>query len=102
MTASERIYPILMMSGATGDSIVFPPHREWRERTTRSFVSMYRLISLILTRMTATRDDDRGATMVEYGLLVALISVVAIAFIITIGGEVATAFSDVADALTGG
>ena len=61
---------------------------------------MYRLISLILTRMTATRDDDRGATMVEYGLLVALISVVAIAFIITIGDEVATAFSDVADALT--
>jgi pilus assembly protein Flp/PilA len=90
-----------MMSGGTDDCIVFAPHREWRERTTRSFVSMYRLISLILTRMTATRDDDRGATMVEYGLLVALISVVAIAFIITIGDEVAGAFSDVADALTG-
>jgi pilus assembly protein Flp/PilA len=90
-----------MMSGGTDDYIVFAPHREWRGRTTRSFVSMYRLISLILTRMTAARDDDRGATMVEYGLLVALISVVAIAFIITIGDEVATAFSDVADALTG-
>lgn len=62
---------------------------------------MYQLISLILTRMTATRDNDRGATMVEYGLLVALISVGAILFIITIGEQVAAAFSDVADALTG-
>lgn len=37
---------------------------------------MMQYISLMLARMTAARDDDRGATMVEYGLLVALIAVV--------------------------
>ena len=37
---------------------------------------MMQFISLMLARMTAARDDDRGATMVEYGLLVALIAVV--------------------------
>jgi pilus assembly protein Flp/PilA len=90
-----------MMSGDTADSIVFSPHHEWWERTTRSLVSMYRLISVILTRTTAARGDDRGATMVEYGLLVALISVAAILFITAIGVDVAAAFSDVADALPG-
>tara|TARA_B100000676_G_scaffold286750_1_gene316634 strand:- start:2495 stop:2677 length:183 start_codon:yes stop_codon:yes gene_type:complete len=39
--------------------------------------------------------EEDGATMVEYAILVALISVVAIVTIGLIGGEVQTAFSTV-------
>ncbi len=39
--------------------------------------------------------DDAGATMVEYGILVALIAAVCIAVISLLGGKVASAFSSV-------
>lgn len=42
---------------------------------------------------------DRGATMVEYGLLVALISIAAISAILLIGPKLLTAFQTVADSL---
>ena len=47
------------------------------------------------------REED-GATMIEYGLLAALISVVAIAAITTVGTRVNTSFQTVRDALPGG
>lgn len=43
--------------------------------------------------------DDEGATMVEYGLLVALISIAAIAAIVLIGPKLLAAFQTVADEL---
>lgn len=39
--------------------------------------------------------DESGATMVEYAILVALISVAAIAIIVVVGAEVKAAFNDV-------
>jgi pilus assembly protein Flp/PilA len=44
--------------------------------------------------------EEDGATMVEYAILVALISVVAIGTIFLVGGEVNTAFTDVNAKLT--
>lgn len=44
------------------------------------------------------RDDD-GATMVEYGLLVALIALVALGAIQTLGTNLSTMFSGVANTL---
>lgn len=43
--------------------------------------------------------DESGATMVEYAVLVALISVAAIAIIVLVGTEVRNAFTDVKDCL---
>ena len=40
--------------------------------------------------------DEEGATAVEYGLLVALIAVVIIAAVTTLGGKVNNAFNKVA------
>ena len=40
-------------------------------------------------------SDDSGATMVEYGIMVALIAAVCIAVITTLGTSVNTAFSNV-------
>jgi pilus assembly protein Flp/PilA len=60
---------------------------------------MTQLISLIVSRLEAARDDDRGATMVEYGVLVALIAAIAIPVILLLGPEVRDAFQTVLDAI---
>lgn len=44
--------------------------------------------------------DESGATAIEYGLIAALVSVVAIAALQTMGGKVKAAFEAVATALT--
>ncbi len=43
--------------------------------------------------------NDKGATAVEYGLMVALISVAIIASVVIIGDQLAIAFDTVADQL---
>jgi pilus assembly protein Flp/PilA len=43
------------------------------------------------------RRDDRGATAVEYGLIVALIAAVIIGIVAILGGQIATAFSSVSN-----
>ena len=43
--------------------------------------------------------DESGATMVEYGIMVALIAAVCIVLISTLGGRVSTAFSSVNSAI---
>ena len=40
-------------------------------------------------------NDERGASMVEYGLLLALIAVIAIVAVRALGGSVSTKFSSV-------
>jgi pilus assembly protein Flp/PilA len=45
------------------------------------------------------RDNERGATMVEYAILVALISVAAITIIVTLGGQIQAAFTSVTTAI---
>jgi len=47
----------------------------------------------------ARMDEERGASLVEYALLVALIAVVCIAAISLLGGSAATKFSNVANSL---
>lgn len=42
------------------------------------------------------RRDEKGATAVEYGIMVALIAVVIIAAVTLLGGNLTTAFNDVA------
>lgn len=46
-------------------------------------------------------DDERGASLVEYALLVALIAVVCIAAITFLGNSADTKFSSVGDAVAG-
>jgi pilus assembly protein Flp/PilA len=45
------------------------------------------------------RRDDRGATAVEYGLIVALIAAVIIAIVATLGKQIADAFSTVSNGM---
>jgi pilus assembly protein Flp/PilA len=43
--------------------------------------------------------DERGATAVEYGMLVALIAAVIVGIVATLGGQVNDAFTTISDAL---
>ena len=44
-------------------------------------------------------SSEKGATAVEYGLLVALIAAVIVAIVVTLGGQINTAFTSVSTAL---
>lgn len=45
--------------------------------------------------------DQEGATMVEYGMMVALIAAVCVAIVATLGGQINTAFTNVSTAIAG-
>jgi pilus assembly protein Flp/PilA len=44
--------------------------------------------------------NDEGATLVEYGLIVALIAALCVVVVATLGGQVKNAFSNTSAALT--
>ena len=46
--------------------------------------------------------DEEGATMVEYGIMVALIAAICVTVITTLGTQVQTAFQTTSDALPEG
>lgn len=54
----------------------------------------------MLQRLTALLSRDEGATMVEYGLMVALIAIVALVAVTVLGGSVRDIFQNVANSLT--
>ena len=49
----------------------------------------------MLNRVIALMSDDEGATMVEYGIMVALIAAVCIAVVTLLGQKVGSTFSSV-------
>lgn len=57
------------------------------------------IISLRTALQWLRARDERGATAVEYGLLVALIAAVIITAVATLGGQINDAFNAVVDAL---
>lgn len=55
---------------------------------------------LVLTRLlTRSRHDERGATAVEYGLLVALVAGVIVGVVTTLGLALPGGFQDVIDGI---
>lgn len=44
-------------------------------------------------------DDERGATAVEYGMMVALIAAVIVTIVAVLGGQVDAAFTKISNAL---
>jgi pilus assembly protein Flp/PilA len=47
------------------------------------------------------RQEEDGAALVEYGMLVGLIAVICVVAVTTLGTEVSQAFSNIASALAG-
>jgi pilus assembly protein Flp/PilA len=50
---------------------------------------------------TAPRDEEEGASMVEYGLLVGLIAIVVIVALTALGGGISDLFDKAADEVNG-
>lgn len=63
---------------------------------TTLMVSVLAFVSGVKNRLT---DEEKGATAVEYGLMVALIVIAAIAGITAVGGSLQTLFNDIAGRL---
>ena len=51
------------------------------------------------SRMQSMLKDEKGATMVEYALMVALIAVACIGMVTTLGGNTGAAFTRIANAI---
>jgi pilus assembly protein Flp/PilA len=60
---------------------------------------MYVALHTGLYSLREKADRERGATAVEYGLLVALIAAVIVAIVATLGGQVKAAFTTVSTAM---
>jgi len=59
---------------------------------------MYQLAAMLEMFKMRLRNDE-GATAVEYGMLVALIAAVIVATVVTLGGQINTAFQTVSSKL---
>lgn len=62
---------------------------------------LWQLINRLQALTARLRDDERGVTAIEYGLIAALIAVVIIGVVTTVGEELEATFQDVVDGLTG-
>ena len=59
----------------------------------------YLMTAVLMIRNRLDDRRDRGATAVEYGLLVALIAAVIIGVVVTLGGQISAAFTSVSSQL---
>ena len=57
------------------------------------------MLTRLYVQLSALRREERGATAVEYGMLVALIAAVIVAVVVILGGQINTAFTKIRDAL---
>ena len=60
---------------------------------------MTKLVTMVQSRMSARSHNDDGATMVEYGFMVALIAVICVTAVALIGTNLNTAFNAIATAI---
>jgi pilus assembly protein Flp/PilA len=56
-----------------------------------------KLMLAVTTPMTQEKKDERGATAVEYGLMVALIAIAIIVAVTLLGTRLTSLFNDIAD-----
>ena len=57
------------------------------------------MITRLYVWLQTLRDEERGATAVEYGMLVALIAAVIVATVVLLGDAILDAFNEVVDNL---
>jgi pilus assembly protein Flp/PilA len=60
---------------------------------------MYDLFNYVRIRLTALPKTERGASAVEYGLLVALIAIVILVAVTALGGKLSAVFQKTANSL---
>jgi pilus assembly protein Flp/PilA len=58
-------------------------------------------IQMFIHKLMNPLANKEGATAVEYGLMVACIAAVIVAIVVTLGGQINTAFTTVSEAIAG-
>ncbi len=57
------------------------------------------MVLTLWTRLQNLQTDERGATAVEYGMIVALIAAVIVTVVAALGGKINTAFTTINNAI---
>ncbi len=57
------------------------------------------LVDYVKITICRVSDDERGASLVEYALLVALIAIAAVVAVTTFGGALSSEYSGIADSM---
>ena len=57
------------------------------------------MVTRLYVQLSALRREERGATAVEYGMLVALIAAVVVTVVAVLGGQVGDSFTKIKDAI---
>ena len=76
-----------------------PPGVTQLFETQREKPEMITAYNTLATWLRARFDSERGASLVEYALLVALIAVVCIAAVTLLGGNASSKFDTIADSI---
>jgi len=61
---------------------------------------MYDIVNYLSTQLAAKAKSERGASAVEYGLLVALIAIIIIVAVTLLGGNLSAVFNKTATSIT--
>ena len=70
-----------------------------KERRKDNLQLINNVICSIMARLVWDQNNEKGQTLVEYGLILALISIAAIAIMGTVGGNIVNVFTAVANQL---
>ena len=70
------------------------------EKSSHGVQTMKALVKTLKARLVALRDDEEGAAMIEYSVLIGLITALVIALVVTVGQWVENAWNDLNAALT--
>lgn len=62
-------------------------------------IEKLQFLALMFTNDLRAKRDERGATAVEYGMLVALIAAVIVGIVATLGGQINDAFTAISSEL---
>ncbi|MEQ7846468.1 Flp family type IVb pilin [Nocardioides kribbensis] len=62
---------------------------------------MITYLSILLNALRIDRDDERGASAVEYGLLIAGIAALIVVVVFAFGGTISDIFNETCDSVSG-
>ncbi len=79
--------------------LIPPQHPRTLEGTAQMLSTIVTTARMYAQVISSRIEDERGATAVEYGLMVALIAVVIIAAVAALGGVLDTSFTDTCTAI---
>ena len=100
VTTDYPVAAVHLIRDTCEPSRLFLDGSSWaRNRTHQPDTQGNHMLEKFITLMLIGRDDEEGATAVEYGLMVALIAIVIIGAVTLLGGNLEALFSSIAGSI---